>query len=116
MVMTLEGLGVSALGVNCSLGPRQLLPIVERICAVSHVPVMVQPNAGLPVMRDGVSSYDVTPDEFAEFAARFATMGVAVLGGCCGPTPEHIAAVRRYGWTPWHRKSFHLKELEPTLF
>lgn len=99
MVMTLSGLGVSALGVNCSLGPRQLLPIVERICAVSHVPVMVQPNAGLPMMRDGVSSYDVTPDEFAEFAARFARMGVAVLGGCCGTTPEHIAkmtaAVRR---------------------
>ncbi|MCR5346919.1 MAG: homocysteine S-methyltransferase family protein [Fretibacterium sp.] len=98
-VMTLEGLGVSALGVNCSLGPRQLLPIVERICASSHVPVMVQPNAGLPVMRNGISSYDVTPDEFAEFAAQFAKMGAAVLGGCCGTTPEHIskmtAAVRR---------------------
>ncbi|MBR1671552.1 MAG: homocysteine S-methyltransferase family protein, partial [Fretibacterium sp.] len=91
VVMTLEGLGVAALGVNCSLGPRQLLPIVERLCALSHVPVMVQPNAGLPVMRDGISSYDVTPDEFAEFAAHFAGMGVAVLGGCCDTTPEHIA-------------------------
>ena len=90
MTATLEGLGLSALGVNCSLGPRQLLPIVEKICARSHIPVMVQPNAGLPVIRDGVSKYDVTPDEFAEIAIKFADMGVNILGGCCGTTPEHI--------------------------
>ncbi|MBQ7559337.1 MAG: homocysteine S-methyltransferase family protein [Synergistaceae bacterium] len=90
MTATLEGLGLDALGVNCSLGPRQLLPIVEKICSLSHIPVMVQPNAGLPVMRDGVSKYDVTPDEFAEIAVKFADMGVKILGGCCGTTPEHI--------------------------
>ncbi|MBR1602602.1 MAG: homocysteine S-methyltransferase family protein, partial [Synergistaceae bacterium] len=90
MVLTLEGLGVSALGVNCSLGPLQLEPIVKKICGLSHIDVIVQPNAGLPVMRDGKSSYDVTPDEFAKYAAKFANIGVSYLGGCCGTTPEHI--------------------------
>ena len=90
MVMTLEDLGVSALGVNCSLGPAQLEPIVKKICELSHIDVIVQPNAGLPVMKNGVSSYDVTPDEFAEITARFANYGVKYLGGCCGTTPEHI--------------------------
>ena len=94
MTATLEGLGIDALGVNCSLGPKQLLPIVERFCVCSHIPVMVQPNAGLPVMRDGVSHYDVTPDVFAEVSCKFAEMGANILGGCCGTTPEHIAMMK----------------------
>ena len=94
MAATLEGLGVSALGVNCSLGPAQLLPIVRRLCEVSHIPVMVQPNAGLPVMREGISHYDVTPEEFAEISCEFAKMGVNILGGCCGTTPKHIALMK----------------------
>ncbi len=94
MTATLEGLGIDALGVNCSLGPCQLLPIVEKICTLSHIPVMVQPNAGLPVIRDGVSKYDVTPDEFAEIAVKFADMGVSILGGCCGTTPDHILKMK----------------------
>ena len=95
MTATLEGLGLSALGVNCSLGPAQLVPIVERLCSCSHIPVMVQPNAGLPVMRDGVSHYDVTPEEFANISVKFAEAGVNILGGCCGTTPEHIAMMKR---------------------
>ena len=95
MTATLEGLGLAALGVNCSLGPRQLLKIVEKICAFSHIPVMVQPNAGLPVIRDGATHYDVTPDEFAEVAVEFAKLGVNILGGCCGTTPEHILKMKR---------------------
>lgn len=94
MAATLEGLGVSAIGVNCSLGPAQLVPIVKRLCEVSHIPVMVQPNAGLPVMRDGVSHYDVTPEEFAGVSSEFAKMGVQILGGCCGTTPGHIELMR----------------------
>ena len=90
MVITLEGLGINALGVNCSLGPSQLLPIVEKICAMSHIHVMVQPNAGLPVMIEGISHYDVTADEFAKISVEFAKTGVSILGGCCGTTPEHI--------------------------
>ncbi len=95
MTATLEELGVSALGVNCSLGPAQLVPIVERFCTCSHIPVMVQPNAGLPVMRDGTSHYDVTPAEFAEISVKFAEMGANILGGCCGTTPGHIAMMKR---------------------
>ena len=95
MVMTLEGLGVAALGVNCSLGPVQLEPIVRELCARARVPVMVQPNAGLPVMRDGVSSYDVTPDRFADVMTRFAEWGAAILGGCCGTNPDTIARTVR---------------------
>ena len=95
MAATLEGLGVSALGVNCSLGPAQLLPIVKRLCEVSHIPIMVQPNAGLPVMRDGVTHYDVTPEEFAAISCEFAKMGVNILGGCCGTTPRHIALMKQ---------------------
>ena len=94
MTATLEGLGVSALGVNCSLGPVQLIPIVKKLCELSHVPVMVQPNAGLPVMRDGRAHYDVTPDEFAKVCYEFAKMGVNIIGGCCGTTPEHISRLR----------------------
>ena len=94
MTATLEGLGLAALGVNCSLGPVQLLPIVEKLCALSHIPVMVQPNAGLPVMIDGSAHYDVKPDEFAEIAIKFAKMGVNILGGCCGTTPAHIARMK----------------------
>ncbi|NLL37419.1 MAG: dihydropteroate synthase [Fretibacterium sp.] len=91
MVLTLEALGVAALGLNCSLGPAQLRPLVERLCELAHVPVMVQPNAGLPVMRDGVSGYDVTSDEFAAIMAGFAEKGAGVLGGCCGTNPGYIS-------------------------
>lgn len=94
MTYTLEGLGVSALGVNCSLGPAQLVPIVKRICELSHIPVMVQPNAGLPVMRNDESHYDVTPDEFADISREFASMGVNILGGCCGTSPAHISKMK----------------------
>ena len=95
MTATLEGLGITALGVNCSLGPVQLIPIVRRVCELSHIPVMVQPNAGLPVMRDGVSHYDVTPEEFANVSREFAGFGVSIFGGCCGTTPEHIRQMKQ---------------------
>ncbi len=94
MITTLQDLGISALGVNCSLGPEQLLNIVEKFCALSHIPVIVQPNAGLPVIRDGKTFYDVTPEKFADISVEFSKMGVAILGGCCGTTPEHIFKMR----------------------
>ncbi|ADZ85315.1 homocysteine S-methyltransferase family protein [Cellulosilyticum lentocellum] len=90
MILTLEGLGVSALGVNCSLGPKQLKEIVKRITKLSHIPVMVQPNAGLPVMQGENVHYDITAEEFAEIMKEFAEDGVSILGGCCGTTPEYI--------------------------
>ena len=86
----LEGLGVDALGVNCSLGPRELLPIVERLLAATDLPVIVQPNCGLPKLREGRTCYDLTEDEFESWMRRFVGMGVAVVGGCCGTTPAYI--------------------------
>lgn len=94
MVLTLEGLGVTALGVNCSLGPRQLVPIVDRIIKASSIPVMVQPNAGLPIFSEGEARYDVTPEQFADHIRKFVGEGVAIVGGCCGTDPGYIKLVR----------------------
>ena len=90
VVSMLEGLRVDALGVNCSLGPRQMLPIIRRLCECSHLPVIVNPNAGLPRTENGQTVFDVEPEEFASCMEEIADMGVSVLGGCCGTTPEHI--------------------------
>ncbi len=93
VAVTLEGLGVDALGVNCSLGPKELMPIVERLLAFTSLPVIVQPNCGLPVLKNGKSHYSLSIDEFAFYAEKYADMGVAVLGGCCGTTPEFISRI-----------------------
>lgn len=94
VVALLEGLRVDALGVNCALGPEALLPIVKKMCAVTSLPVIVNPNAGLPVVRDGVTAYDVDPDSFAKTMKEMASLGVQVLGGCCGTTPVHISRMK----------------------
>ncbi len=93
MCLTLEGLGASALGINCSLGPKELLPLVSRLCRISSLPVFVKPNAGLP---DPVSGeYRSSPEEFARELSVLARCGVRLFGGCCGTTPEHLAALKR---------------------
>lgn len=92
VVAMLEGLGVDALGVNCSLGPAQMIPIVERLVKAAHVPVLVNPNAGLPKSVDGKTVYDVGPEEFAGFMKQIAALGAAAVGGCCGTTPDYIRA------------------------
>ena len=93
MVLTLEALGVTALGVNCSLGPKQLAPILDRIINTASIPVMVQPNAGLPVFSDEGPKYDVTPEQFADHLKDFVMNGAAVVGGCCGTDPEYMRLV-----------------------
>ncbi len=93
MVALLEGMGVDALGANCSLGPKQLRPIVEELLAVSSVPVVVKPNAGLPKFVDGKTVFDVDEKEFSKTVADFVKMGARVVGGCCGTTPTHIQAL-----------------------
>lgn len=91
MVLVLEGLGVDALGVNCSLGPKQLKPVIEEVCSLAHIPVMIQPNAGLPTLSIGnETKYDVTKEEFADTLCSFIDSGVRVIGGCCGTTPDYI--------------------------
>ncbi len=90
MVTILEGLGVSGLGMNCSLGPVQMEPIVDMLVQESSTPLIVNPNAGLPRSEDGRTVYDISPQQFAQIVSGFVDKGVAVVGGCCGTTPEHI--------------------------
>lgn len=90
MVAVLEGLGVDAIGINCSLGPDKMIPIVEEIAKYSSTPIIVNPNAGLPVVQNGTTVYDVTAEEFALTMQKIAKTGATILGGCCGTTPDHI--------------------------
>lgn len=92
MCLTLEGLGVDALGVNCSLGPEDLLPIVEEISKWTTVPIVVKANAGLP---DPVTNkYNVLADEFSVICRKMLKYGAKILGGCCGTTPEYIRELK----------------------
>ena len=89
-VALLEGLGVDALGINCGLGPVQMKAVLEDIMKVASVPVIVNPNAGLPRNEGGKTVYDIDADEFAKTMREIVEMGACVVGGCCGTTPEHI--------------------------
>ena len=89
-VAMLEGLRVDALGINCGLSPKQMLPVVKRIREVSSLPIIVNPNAGLPVQVNGKTVYDLKADDFAQAMVKMAQIGVQGLGGCCGTTPEYI--------------------------
>ena len=89
-VTMLEGLGVDAIGFNCGLGPAQTLPLIEEIRKWTSLPIIVQPNAGLPESVNGKTVYNVSPDDFARDMKKAADTGVSYLGGCCGTTPEHI--------------------------
>lgn len=93
--IVLDGLGVDAHGVNCSLGPKELKPIIDEVLKYAKAPVMIQPNAGLPKIRDGETYYDISPEEFTEFLEYIAKGGAVVFGGCCGTTPEFIKAMRK---------------------
>lgn len=89
----LEGLGVDVLGVNCSTGPAEMLDVVRRIAAVSKLPIMVEPNAGLPVLEGGVTRFKAPMDEVASFAPKFVELGASIIGGCCGTRPEYIQKI-----------------------
>jgi 5-methyltetrahydrofolate--homocysteine methyltransferase len=102
LVAMLEGLGVDAIGANCSFGPKQLAAVAAQLVKHASVPVFVKPNAGLPQMTDGKVTYDVAADVFADEVADMLQGGVRMCGGCCGTTPAHIAALtaRTAGMTP----------------
>lgn len=93
VVSLLEGLRVDALGINCGMGPEQMLPILKEIAQYTSLPIIVKPNAGLPKQRDGQTYYDVTPEKFAAALTEIVQNGACVVGGCCGTTPEHIRAM-----------------------
>ncbi len=87
--LTLEGMGADVIGINCSLGPREMPALVEELTRWTTLPISVKPNAGLP--DPGGAGYDITADEFAEAMAELTELGVKCYGGCCGTTPEYIA-------------------------
>ncbi len=95
MVAMLEGMGADAIGANCSLGPKQLVPVVEELLEYASIPVLLMPNAGLPEIKDGKTIYNVTPREFADEVKALIAQGVRIAGGCCGTTPEYIAELTR---------------------
>lgn len=90
MVVMLEGLGADALGINCSLGPDKMLPAVKQLLRYASVPVIVNPNAGLPECINGETVYNIDAESFSGYMREIALCGASVLGGCCGTTPEYI--------------------------
>ncbi len=92
--VTLSSLGADAVGINCSLGPRDLLPLVEQMLPWAKCPVMVQANAGLPRVEDGVTVFDVHPPEYCEAVSAMLDAGVTIVGGCCGTSPAYTEGER----------------------
>ena len=90
MIAMLEGLGVTAIGINCSLGPDKMLPLIERFKNSSSLPIIANPNAGLPAVIDGKSIYSMDAELFSDFALELSKAGANILGGCCGTEPEYI--------------------------
>ena len=93
VIATLEGLGATAIGVNCSLGPKQLAPIINDYLKYSSLPIILKPNAGLPKIENGKTVYDVLEEEFATDVSALIEKGVSLAGGCCGTTPKYIKAL-----------------------
>lgn len=92
-VVVLQSLGVDAVGLNCSTGPMEMIEIVEKMYAYANIPILAKPNAGLPELENGQTVYKTSPQEFAEAGCKLAEAGAAMIGGCCGTTPEHIQAL-----------------------
>lgn len=93
-VVALQALGASAVGINCSTGPAEMKKLVESMISFAKIPVFVKPNNGKPQLLDGVTTYSMTPEEFAKQTSELVELGVNAVGGCCGTTPKHIAALR----------------------
>ncbi len=100
--ITLTALGVDALGINCSLGPAEILPMAEEMLQYTHLPVIVKPNAGLPNLM--TQQYDLVPEEFAQAMGQMLEKGVRIVGGCCGTTPEYIQRLQEV-CADWEEKA-----------
>lgn len=92
--LVLQDLGVDVIGANCSFGPKELLPVVSEFLKYSKVPVMAQPNAGLPTFIGEKAVYNITPEEFSSYISTMAELGVKIVGGCCGTNPEFIKKLK----------------------
>ena len=94
-LIVMQGMGVSAFGLNCSTGPEAMLEQLERLTPYATVPLIAKPNAGLPETENGRTVYRCPPEEFVRYVEQMAAAGVRIFGGCCGTTPEHIAALKQ---------------------
>ncbi len=94
-VVVLQGLGVDAVGLNCSTGPEEMLEIVQAMYAYANIPILAKPNAGLPELENGRTVYKTTPEAFARAGKKLVEAGAAFIGGCCGTQPEHIRALAK---------------------
>lgn len=92
-VISLSSAGASVVGVNCSLGPREMQGIIKKMAGLELVPVLAEPNAGLPRLEKGATIFPEGPEEFARGMEALVEAGAAIIGGCCGTTPEHIRAI-----------------------
>ena len=95
MVTVLEGLGLDAIGFNCSFGALEMLPLIQKAVSLTQCPIMVQPNAGLPKVIDQITVYEKNLDVFSEMMVSFLDLGVSILGGCCGTEIEHIELIKK---------------------
>ncbi len=92
--VVLQSLGADVIGLNCSTGPEGMIEPVRQMAEAAYIPILAKPNAGLPELIDGNTVYQTEPEEFAEIGAKLVDEGANVIGGCCGTTPEHIAALK----------------------
>lgn len=92
-VILLDAMGADVIGANCSVGPDKLLSAARLMTAATRKPVIIQPNAGMPVLENGVTRFPLSPEDMAAYVKDFAEAGVSFLGGCCGTTPDHIRAI-----------------------
>ena len=90
----LASMGAFAVGANCSAGPEYMVEVIGRMAEVTSVPLLVQPNAGVPELVDGQTVFRLGCDEFADYGEKYVTVGASMVGGCCGTTPGHIEALK----------------------
>ena len=94
VLQIMQGMEIDAFGLNCSVGPNEMVQQLQRLYEIARVPLIAKPNAGIPEIVDGQTVYDCPPDRFTARIADFAAAGVRIFGGCCGTTPDHIAALK----------------------
>jgi len=92
----MNDLDVDVVGINCTLEPKDMLPVFMRLAEYCHKPLSVEPNAGKPLYNKGALTYKSTPEEFAVYMADFVELGANLVGGCCGTGPDHIALMSKY--------------------
>jgi 5-methyltetrahydrofolate--homocysteine methyltransferase len=104
-VVSLQGLGLDAIGVNCSTGPDMMADIVKKMSEVARIPILAQPNAGMPHLKDGKTFYNVSPEQFVHQSKKLLECGASIVGGCCGTTPEFIKLLKNDAYNVEHKST-----------